>query len=108
MVTAVLWAIPVLILAWCARTALRGHHGSLTCLRRTLAARTLATLLRAAIAAAPCLTWARWHLTRRRYTRRMRGPLPPRDQGIPYDQRRWLTALDAWEAPAAPHERSRT
>lgn len=51
---------------------------------------------------------ARYHLTRRRYARRMRGPLPARDQGIPYDRRRWLAALDAWEAPAAPPERTRT
>lgn len=51
---------------------------------------------------------ARYHLTRRRYARRMRGPLPARDQGVPYDRRQWLAILDAWEAPAARPERSRT
>jgi hypothetical protein len=51
---------------------------------------------------------ARYHLTRLRYARRMRGPLPASEQGIGYDRRRWLAALDAWEAPAAPPERTRT
>ena len=51
---------------------------------------------------------ARYHLTRRRYARRMRGPLPAHDQGVPYDRRRWLAILEAWDAPAARPERTRT
>ena len=51
---------------------------------------------------------ARYHLTRLRYARRMRGPLPARDQGVPYDRRAWLAILDAWDGPAAPAERTRT
>ena len=51
---------------------------------------------------------ARYHLTRRRYARRMRGPLPAHDQGVPYDRRRWLDFMDAWDAPAARPERTRT
>jgi hypothetical protein len=115
--TAALWAAPVLILAGCAAYAarvLRGHaggRGRLGCLRRTVGTRILKTLLRAAIRAAPCLSRiraARHHLTRRRYARRMRGPLPGRDQGIWYDRRRWLEVQDAWGEPAARTERSRT
>jgi hypothetical protein len=51
---------------------------------------------------------ARYHITRRRYARRMRGPLPASEQDIPYDRRSWLAALDAWEAPAVEPERTRT
>jgi len=103
--TAAAWALATLTLIICAAytaRTLRGHtgsHGRLACLRRTIAARILKTLLRAAI---------RYHLTRRRYTRRMRGPLPARDQGIWYDRRRWLEVQDAWDEPAAPTEKSRT
>jgi hypothetical protein len=116
-VIAAAWAVVTLTLITCAAYAagvLRGHTGSpgrLACLRRTIAARILKTLLQAAIRAVPCLFWARRarsRLTRRRYARRMRGPLPARDQGIWYDRRRWLEVQDAWEAPAAPAEKSRT
>jgi hypothetical protein len=51
---------------------------------------------------------ARYHLLRRRYARRMRGPLPDRDQGVPYCRREWLATLDAWDEPAARTERTRT
>ena len=51
---------------------------------------------------------ARYHLTRLRYARRMRGPLPWWDQGVPYDRRRWLDFMDAWDAPAARPEKTRT
>jgi hypothetical protein len=51
---------------------------------------------------------ARYHLLRRRYARRMRGPLPDRDQGVPYCRREWLAFMDAWDEPAARPERSRT
>jgi hypothetical protein len=44
---------------------------------------------------------ARYHITRRRYWRRMRGPLPQRDQGIPYDRQAWLAILDAYDARPA-------
>jgi len=83
MLTAALWAIPVLALAGCAaytaRTALRGHQdglGRLGCLRRILADRAARAALNTAIAA----------LTARRKTR---------------------TALSSWKAAARP-ERSRT
>jgi hypothetical protein len=77
---ALAWAAPVLVLAGCgAYAATYGHP------------------IRA----------ARYHLARLRYARRMRGPLPARDQGIAYDRAAWLAFLDAWDArPAA--ERSRT
>ncbi len=86
--TAAAWAAPFLVLAGCAAYAASVLPGR----------ERLAFLRRA----------ARYHLTRRRYARRMRGPLPARDQGIGYDRRAWLAALDAWEAPAARTERSRT
>ena len=82
--TAAAYAIPGLALAGCAY-ALIGRE-------------RLAYLRRA----------ARYHLTRRRYARRMRGPLPDREQGVPYDRRRWLDFMDAWDAPAARPERTRT
>lgn len=50
----------------------------------------------------------RHHLTRRRYYRRMRGPLPARDQRIPYNRREWLAIIDAYDARPARTERSRT
>lgn len=50
----------------------------------------------------------RYHLARRRYHRQMHGPLPARDQGIPYDRLRWLAILDAFEAPPARTVRTRT
>lgn len=50
---------------------------------------------------------ARYHRMRRRYARRMTGPLPERDQRIPYSRREWLAILDAYDGPAPP-ERSRT
>jgi len=65
MLTAALWAVPVLTLAGCAayaRAALRGHTGSpgpLGCLRRILADRAARAALNTAIAA----------LTARRKTR---------------------------------------
>jgi len=81
MVTAALWAVPVLALLGCAayaaRTALRGHTGSpgpLGCLRRILAGRAARIALSTAIAA----------LTARRKTR---------------------DAISGWKAAA---ERSRT
>ena len=82
MITAVAYTITVAVLIGCA-----------ACGRRQLA------YLRRA---------ARYHLTRRRYARRMQGPLPARDQGVAYGRREWLAALDAWEAPAARRERTRT
>jgi hypothetical protein len=51
---------------------------------------------------------ARYHLTRRRYWRRMRGPLPRRDQGVPYDRQAWLAILDAYDARPARTVRTRT
>ncbi len=83
MLTALLWAIPVLALAGCAaytaRAALRGHTGSpgpLGCLCRILADRAARAALNTAIAA----------LTARRKTR---------------------AAISGWKAAARP-ERSRT
>jgi hypothetical protein len=56
-----------------------------------------------------CLRRAvRYHLERHRYVSRMRGPLPGRDQDVPYDRRQWRAFLEAWDAPAAPPERTRT
>jgi hypothetical protein len=51
---------------------------------------------------------ARYRITRRRYWRRMRGPLPRRDQGIPYDRHAWLAILDAYDARPARTVRTRT
>jgi hypothetical protein len=79
---ALAWAAPVLVLAGCAAYA-------------------------AAVLRASPLRAARYRLARLRYARRMRGPLPERDQGIAYDRRAWLAILDAWDAPAARTERSR-
>ena len=91
-VTAIAYAACGLTLAGCAAYAIRAIPGYET-LRKQIA------YLRRV---------ARYHLLRRRYARRMRGPLPARDQGIWYDRRRWLEVQDAWEAPAAPAEKSRT
>ena len=62
LMTAALWAIPVLALAGCAaytaRTALRGHTGSpgpIGCLRRILADRAARAALNTAIAALTAL-----------------------------------------------------
>jgi hypothetical protein len=43
---------------------------------------------------------ARYHITRRRYWRRMRGPLPQRDQHIDYSRQRWVEIQDAYERRA--------
>jgi hypothetical protein len=51
---------------------------------------------------------ARYRITRRRCYRRMRGPLPRRDQGIPYDRQAWLAILDAYDARPARTVRTRT
>jgi hypothetical protein len=86
-VTAAAWAAPFLILAGVAAYAV------------SIVARERIAFLRRA---------ARYHLTRRRYARRMRGPLPWWDQGVPYSRLKWLAVLDTWEAPAARPDRSRT
>jgi hypothetical protein len=51
---------------------------------------------------------ARYHLTRLRAARRMRGPLPWWDQGVPYDRFQWDAVLDTWDTPPARPERTRT
>ena len=51
---------------------------------------------------------ARYHLTRRRYYRRMRGPLPRRDQRVPYDRETWWDIIDAYYGPPARTARTRT
>jgi hypothetical protein len=38
----------------------------------------------------------------------MLGPLPARDQDIPYNRLQWLAFLDTWDEPAARPERTRT
>ena len=81
--TRLAWAVPFLALAACAAWAARA------CRWRPVRA-------------------ARYRLTRLRYARRMRGPLPARDQDVPYCRRRWLEVLDAYEAAPARAERSRT
>lgn len=88
---ALAYAAVILVLAGCCAYAysIQAGHEQLDCLRFPVRA-------------------ARCHRIRRRYARRMRGPLPARDQDIPYSRRQWLAILDAWEAPAAPAERSRT
>jgi hypothetical protein len=45
--------------------------------------------------------WVRYHYTRRRYHRRMRGPLPQWDQRIPYDRQEWRAFLGAYDGPPA-------
>jgi hypothetical protein len=87
-VTAAAWTVVVVILAGCAAYAWDVLDGR----------QRLAYLTRA----------ARYHATRRRYARRMLGPLPARDQDVPYSRREWLAILDAWDAPAARPERTRT
>jgi hypothetical protein len=73
--------------------------GCIACVWCTLGGRKQAAYLRRV---------ARYHLLRRRYARRMHGPLPGHDQDVPYDHWGWLAALDAWEAPAARTEETRT
>ena len=90
--TALAYAACGLTLAGCAAYAIRAIPGYET-LRKQIA------YLRRV---------ARYHLLRRRYARRMRGPLPARDQGVPYDRRQWLAIQDAWDGPAARPERTRT
>lgn len=51
---------------------------------------------------------ARYHITRRRYARRMLGPLPAWDQDVPYNRREWRAFLEAWDAPAARTEKTPT
>jgi hypothetical protein len=82
-VTAAAWAIPALTLAGCAAywLAVSGSHPA---------------------------RYIRYRAERRRYVRRMRGSLPARDQGVPYDRRAWRAFLEAWDAPAARAERTRT
>ena len=92
MITVLFWSAPFLALAAVtalARSFLAGHDQPV---------RHAARYYRRA---------ARYHLTRHR-TRRMRGPLPARDQGIAYDRLKWLAILDTWEEPAARPERTRT
>jgi hypothetical protein len=110
-------ALMALVISGCAIYAALtlGHQAGPGCLRRTAAHHVTATALTLAVpaawAAGHLRFWARaarYHRTRHRYARRMHGPLPAREQGIPYDRRRWLAVLDAWEAPAARPERSRT
>jgi hypothetical protein len=87
-VTAAAWTVVVVILAGCAAYAVSVLDGR----------QRLAYLTRA----------ARYHIARRRYARRMLGPLPARDQDVPYSRREWLAILDAWDAPAARTEKTPT
>jgi hypothetical protein len=50
----------------------------------------------------------RYRAERLRYARRMRGPLPARDQDIPYDKRAWRKFLETWDDTSTDPERSRT